>query len=140
MSGGAWENSAAYNNTGGYLTTNGWPDLTPETPSSRYATRYYNKTGTSYIGTTIYQVGKTGDSTKETYLGTGYYSWYSDYAHFTYAGYPFFERGGYYNGDMSAGVFCSNSAHGYGYSTISFRAVLCVRLALKGDRLVTNFV
>ena len=128
MSGGAWENSAAYNNvenSNKYVTKNGWSGLTPETPSSRYATRYYNETGT-YNGTAIYGVGKTGDSTKETYLGIGTRSWYDDYGHFAYIEGPFFERGGDYTYGIGDGLFCSGYTYGSIYVGNSFRTVLCL--------------
>ncbi len=135
MSGGAWESTSAYTNTENsskYVTKNGWTGLTPETPSSRYATRYYNETGNS-SGSSIYEVGKTGDATKETYLGTGICSWYDDYAYFAYASTPFFARGGYYRLGMNAGMFYSVGMYGSSDRYYSFRTVLCARLSIEGN-------
>ena len=137
MSGGSNERVAAYNNTGSDVTTYGWADLTPETPSSRYATRYYNETGNN-SGSIIYQVGKIGDATKETYLGTGTRSWYNDSAVFVRASYPFFLRGGVYSGRSGAGVFYFVDTRGYNYSSYSFRAVLCVRLSIDAIKFCIN--
>ena len=133
MSGGAYEIVATYNNvenSNKYVTTNGWPGLTPETPSSRYATRYYNETGT-HNGTTIYSVGKIGDATKETYLGTGNYSWYNVYAYFAYASYPFFGRGSSCIGDTTAGIFYSGDTNGGIHNNDSLRVVLCARFTIE---------
>ncbi len=127
MNGGTYERTAAYNSledSSKYVTTYGWNGLTPETQSTRYATRYYNKTGT-YNGIVIYQVGKTGDSTKEIYLGTGDCSWYDDYAHFAMSTFPFFVRSGGYDNSTNAGVFFSNYTGGYNATHVGFRTVLC---------------
>ena len=128
MSGGANERAAAYNNTGSNVTAYGWTGLTSRTPSSRYATRYYNETGTA-TGTAIYQVGKIGDATKETYLGTGNYSWYNDHAGFAYDSLPFFQRGGNFSYGTTTGVFHSNVTLGDSSSN-SFRVVLCARFII----------
>ena len=100
--------------------------MTPETPSTRYATRYYNEE-VSYSGATVYKVGKIGDATKETYLGIEKYSWHYDYDYFVNDAYPFFMCGGFLNFDTFAGVFCSHHSNGDNDSG-SFRVVLCARL------------
>lgn len=124
MSGGAFERVAVYNNTGSKLTINGWPGLKPETPSSRYATRYYNAT-TTELGTTIYQVGKTGDATKEIYYGAGDFGWNSDYLSFLSIYNPFFIRSGGYRSGSNAGVFFSGRSYGDGKIDFGYRTVLC---------------
>ncbi len=124
MSGGAWERVAAYNSTGSGVSNYGWTGLTPETPSTKYATRYYNTTG-SRDGIVIYQVGKIGDATKETYLGTGDSGWFSDYARFVNASYPLFGRGGAYQNYMRSGVFYAAGDNGQKTTSDGFRVVLC---------------
>ena len=132
LSGGAWEQSASYNkaSTSRYLTDASYGyNMTKEAKngdnyiSTKYVTAYKNGTSTFY-GTTIYTIGKTGDATKETYEGAGKYSWNSDYAYFAYSGCPFFYRGGGYSEKSIAGVFYSYPANGESDVNYGFRVVL----------------
>ena len=123
MSGGAFERVSGYNSVGSNVTTYGWGGLRPETPSTRYATKYYNTTG-SKSGVAIYQIGKVGDAKKEIYLGTGA-GWFNDEMLFAYAGQPFFLYGGLTLSGSRAGVFASVDTLGCLGDGISFRTVLC---------------
>ena len=149
MSGGAWERVAEFNSKDddGYFSSNGWDTignitgikstvdsstkLTSAT-STKYATKYDNKT-TNYSGNSIiYTVGKIGDATKEVNTGgsqslsnTSYYvNWLSDFNNLTCSDCPFAARGGYYYYDSKAGIFCVDYYHGSSVSNGSFRAVL----------------
>ena len=136
MSGGAWEYTAAFNDTdtnnyenyygSSFAATTNSSTKYATNSSTKYATKYSNNTTTGY-GTKIYEVGKIGDGTKETYSKSSSYSWNpnNDYAYFAYSGVPFFRRGGYYNSGTYAGVFCSYYYYGISFGTGSFRVVLC---------------
>lgn len=125
MSGGAWERTAAWdtasehnrmNNGSSFASTGG--------KSTKYATAYSNGS-TTYYGTEIYVVGKIGEATKETYVGSGGRSWFSDYAWFAWSEFPFFVRGGYCAIGTADGVFSSwRSTGDYGVS-VGFRVTLC---------------
>ena len=128
MSGGAWEYTAAFNDTdtNNFESQYGSSFASTTNSSTKYATKYSNNTTTSY-GTKIYEVGKIGDGTKETYSESSSYSWNpnNDYAHFAVSSSPFFLRGGTYVYGTTAGVFCSSISYGYSNSFDSFRVVLC---------------
>ena len=149
MSGGAYEYVALFNSKDddGGFSSYGWDTIGNITgikstvdsstkltsgTSTKYATKYDNKT-TSYYGNNItYTVGKIGDGTKEVNTGgsqslsntTEYYNWFSDCSDLTGSDYPFAIRGGYYGDGSSAGMFCATSDGGYSDSSVSFRAVL----------------
>ena len=124
MSGGSWEYVAAYiNNGNANLTTN-------------YGKSVYEgeaKTKNVYaIGSTDTQQnnynansGVYGDTVWETSNGynTSNGSWYADYSFFPYTSFPFFSRGGGYDGGSRAGVFYFYSDTGSNYNR-SFRPVL----------------
>ena len=127
MNGGVYEYTASWDSaaadSSNYISSYGSSFATSGGASTKYTTAYSNGTST-YNGTKIYEVGKVGDATKETYLGSGDYGWFSDYAIFACSSGPFFSRGGYYFGSTSTGVFYSNSHSGNSYSSVGFRAAL----------------
>ena len=149
MSGGAWERVALFNSKDddGYFSSNGWDTignitgikstvdsstkLTSAT-STKYATKYDNKTTSYYGNNIIYTVGKIGDGTKEVNTGgsqslsntTKYYNWFSDYPYLTRSDFPFARRGGYSYDGSGAGIFCAYGGSGVSSSSYSFRAVL----------------
>ena len=149
MSGGAWEKVALFNSKdySGYFKSNGWETvgniagikntvnsetkLTSST-STKYATKYDNKTTSYYGNSIIYTVGKIGDATKEVNTGgsqslsntSRYSNWFSDYYYLTRSDYPFAGRGGGYDFGSNAGIFCAYDDSGNSYSNNSFRAVL----------------
>ena len=125
MSGGAWERVAAFNDTdsNNYETTYGSSFAGTAKASTKYATKYSNNSTTN-SGTLLYTVGKTGDSTKEVYTGSGTANWFSSYSYFLYSSYPFFIRGGGYVNGSYAGVFYSSNTYGNDVSSYSFRVVL----------------
>ena len=129
MSGGAWEYTATFNDTdtdtNNYESSNGSSFAATTNSSTKYATKYSNNTTTNY-GTKIYEVGKIGDATKETYSGSGVYSWSpnADYTYFANSINPFFLRGGFFSNGSYAGVFCSNYYVGVDSYNLSFRTVL----------------
>ena len=149
MSGGAWESVALFNSKDddGYFSSNGWDTignitgikstvdsstkLTSAT-STKYATKYDNKTTNYYGNSIIYTVGKIGDGTKEVNTGgsqslsntTEYYNWFSDSTGLTGSDCPFAVRGGFYNNGSGAGMFFAGIGDGISDSSYSFRAVL----------------
>ncbi len=128
MSGGAWEYVAVFNDedANNDETSYGSSFAGTTKPSTKYATKYSNNGDTS--GTLLYTVGKTGDSTKEVYTGSGTANWFNDCSYFASDANPFFVRGGDYKngyyGGSNAGVFSSSGHAGYYGSDISFRVVL----------------
>ena len=122
LSGGHDEYVAAFDNESSSLSP-GSSFASTGGASTPYATAYTNGTTTS-SGTKIYEVGKTGDATKEVYTGTSGKNWNDDYSYFLYSSLPFFERGGYCSDGSGTGVFSSNSLDGDGYGSLSFRVVL----------------
>ena len=133
LSGGAYEYVAAFDkeSSSSYLTNTSYGGkMTAEAKdeegnyiSTKYITAYTNGTST-YSGVKVYEVGKIGDATKEVNVGAGDDNWFSDYGYFLNSSYPFFERGGNYDGGSSAGVFCSNDGNGSNYSYDGFRVAL----------------
>ena len=92
--------------------------------STNYITAYTNGTSTG-SGVKVYEVGKTGDATKEVdRRGPDAYNWFNDIGRFLKSSEPFFERGGEYLNKASAGVFCSGGEDGTRYVGMSFRIVL----------------
>ena len=149
MSGGAWEKVALFNSKddSGYFKSNGWETVgniagikntvNSETKltsaiSTKYATKYDNKTTSSSSNSIIYTVGKIGDATKEVNIGgsqslsniTEYYNWFSDCSYLTSSVYPVAIRGGSYDSGSLTGIFYAGDVDGYGYDRNSFRAVL----------------
>ena len=155
MSGGAWEYVALFNSKddGGYVddrgyfskygcdtigniagiknTVNSETKLTSGT-STKYATKYDNKTTSGSGNSIIYTVGKIGDATKEVNRGGlqslrktyEYYNWFSDYSTITRSIFPFALRGGYCGHGSNAGIFCANTHSNNGFDLYGFRAVL----------------
>ena len=91
--------------------------------STKYATKYHISNTSN--GIEIYEICKTGDATKEVYLGEGTGSWFGDYAYFAYSSMPFFIRGGRNDNGYAAGIFYSRYYTGENDGTTSFRTVLC---------------
>ena len=139
LSGGAWETVSIFNSVdnNGYFEKNGWKEatnLTTESESTRYATKYYNNTDFNWGNNRMYVYGKIGDATKEinmggkdaknTYYGR-YENWFSDYTYIINAGAPFGIRGGYWgNGAPATGIFAVNNSAALGGPGVSFRTVL----------------
>ena len=149
MSGGALEHVALFNSKDdrGRFSRNGWETVgniagikntvNSETKltsaiSTKYATKYDNKTTSSSSNSIIYTVGKIGDATKEVNIGgsqslsniTEYYNWFSDCSYLTSSVYPVAIRGGSYDSGSLTGIFYAGDVDGYGYDRNSFRAVL----------------
>ena len=107
LAGGAWEYIASWDMLASNLS-DGSSFATKGGSSTKYATAYSNGTSTS-SGTKIYEVGKTGDATKEVYSGKvisgSYTNWNKDASNFLCLSFPFFERGGRYYDNVYAGVF-----------------------------------
>ena len=97
--------------------------------STKYATVYkYNTTLDSDQNNYDLNLNKVfGDGTTETSTsGTGVNSWQSAYSYFVSASYPFFVRGGSYDGS-SAGSFYFDYNRGNSYSVNGFRPVCVVK-------------
>ena len=123
MSGGAWENVAAYvDNGNGNLTSYGKSLVNGDSKTKNV----YSQTGTD-SNTNNYNTNKGvyGDAVYETSTsGSGTTSWYSDYSYFPSTDWPFFVRGGGYNDGSGAGVFYFTWYNGSGNSNYSFHPVL----------------
>ena len=149
MSGGAYEYVALFNSKDddGYFSSNGWDTIGNITgikstvdsstkltsgTSTKYATKYDNKTTSSSSNSIIYTVGKIGDGTKEVNTGGSqslsntnqYYNWFSDCPDLTRSDCPFAMRGGGCDIGSVAGIFYASYNNGNSNSRISFRAVL----------------
>ena len=133
MSGGAYEYVAAYVDNGNSSLTSYGNSLYTST-DARTKNVYTPGSGDTRLANYNANASKYGDAIYETSSGTyngsgtsNTQSWYGDYSNFPYSGYPFFQRGGYYNSSgSSAGVFYFVSGDGYGYNSDSFRPVLVV--------------
>ena len=124
MSGGAWEYVAAYVNNGNTNLTKYGASLV-NSSDARTKNVYTKASSDSYENNYQQNKGVYGDAVYETSTsGNGTTSWYSDYSGFPNTSSPFFERGGYFNGGSSAGVFYFYGNSGNGHSTYSFRPVL----------------
>ena len=125
MSGGLWEYMANYlGSATGNSYVNSFLKL-----NEKYQTSYAGdgKTYSTEDRTTNYKAnqGKYGDAIWETSNGcNGQFSWNQDYSYFPYASYPFFLRGGNYDGSASAGPFCFSNYNGGSHNYCSFRVVL----------------
>ena len=124
MSGGAWEYVAAYVNNGNASLTNHGASLV-NSSDSKTKNVYAKGSSDSRDNNYSANAGVYGDTVYETSTsGSGTTSWYSDSSDFPSTDYPFFVRGGNYNGGSSAGVFYFDIGNGNGYSAYSFRPVL----------------
>ena len=134
LSGGCWEDVATFDkaSTSNNLTDYGSSFASASGESTKYATAYTNGTNT-YRGEKIYEVGKTGDATKEVYMGDDTINWEdnyalnwnNDYSQLLYSDSPFVRRGGGSISGSGAGVFSLRSHEGSAnYYSISFRVVL----------------
>ena len=150
MSGGAMEHVALFNSKDeeGYFSSYVWDAIgnIPEikntvnsetkltsATSTKYATKYDNKTGGFGGNSIIYRVEKIGDATKEVNTGGSYSlnlgnkensNWFSDFIRLTRSNSPFAMRGSYYGKDSIKGIFCTSANEGFGSQDISFRTVL----------------
>ena len=75
-----------------------------------------------------YSTGHLGDANKEIAVtGNSSYNrglWFSDYANFPTASYPWVYRGGLFIYGSGAGVFCFNRGYGHADSNYASRVVL----------------
>ena len=124
MSGEAWEYVAAYVNNGNSKLTNYGSSLVNgdaktknvyNKASSDNNTNNYNANSGKY-GDAVYETSANGNSSSS--------SWYGDYSDFPGLSTPFFVRGGGYDDDTDAGVFCFYGDNGDSDSFVSFRPVL----------------
>ena len=124
LSGGAEEYVASFNDTdtNNNESSNGSSFASPNNQSTKYATKYNNQTQAAY-GTKIYEVGRIGDGTKETYAGSKR-NWFNDASYFLNARLTFGERGGTKAGASGSGIFHFNDNEGKTGKTNSFRVVL----------------
>ena len=121
LSGGCSEHVAAFDNSSNSL---GNSFASKNAPSTQYATAYTNGTDVN-SGEKIYEIGKTGDATKEVYTGNGSINWNNDTSKFVYSGNPFFVRGGAIVNGKYAGVFQSdynNNSGGNGFRVVLVEA------------------
>ncbi len=137
MSGNSFEVMAVFNSvdSNNYFTTNGWTEateLTVESNSTKYATKYYNSTTEQSRNIIVNKTGKIGDATKEVNTGgaysttntSGYRNWFTDNEYLANSEYPFLLCGGYCGYSVESGIFSSNCAVGYAIYYYSLRTVL----------------
>ena len=124
MSGGSWEYVAAYvNNGNGNLNTYGSSLVSGEAKTKNVYTMGSGDTRQANYNA---NAGVYGDAVYETSNGydSSNQSWHGDYSSFPYSSGPFFDRGGYYGGGSSAGVFSFIYTSGNWGGGGSFRPVL----------------
>ena len=111
MAGGAWEYVAGYVNNGNSSLTSYGSSLVNgdaktknvyNKASSDNNTNNYNANSGKY-GDAVYETSANGNSSSS--------SWYGDCSYFPNASYPFFGRGGSYDGGTIAGVFYFSSVN-----------------------------
>ena len=73
---------------------------------------------TGHLGDANKEIAVTGNSSNDRGL------WFSDYAYFPAAAYPWVLRGGAFNDGSGAGVFGFHRANGNAHSAYGFRVVL----------------
>ena len=123
MSGGAYEQVAAYVNNGhSNLTSNGQSLVNGISKTKNV----YNKASSDKnINNYNQNSGKYGDVVYETSTsGSEKTSWYGGFSSFPFTYMPFFNRGASYNNGSGAGVFCFGNSSGDSSSSNSFRPVL----------------
>ena len=126
LSGECWESVAAFDTASTSSNLDyGKPFASTGGTSTQYATAYTNGTDTN-SGEKIYEIGKTGDATKEMFIGgNNDRNWNNDYSYFLNLIAPFFTRGGGCVDGSGAGVFYSSVTGGGDYSSpYGFRVVL----------------
>ena len=104
-----------------YINSDGSSFASKGGSSTKYATAYSDAYG-SMVESIDYEVGKTGDATKEVYKGNDKGMWNDDSFVFFYTGFPFTARG--YSGMFGANGLVVFSAGG--------RLVAASRVALAG--------
>ena len=117
MSGGAWESIMGYlttaSSTWGAASSGNNAGFT-SAPDSKYYDSYTSTTATTACNGGICY----GHALSETS------GWYSDIANFVHANFPWFIRGGYYNGSTTAGVFGLGFSNGGADNSNASRGVL----------------
>ena len=135
MAGGNWEYTAAVNNNIGNQNaiTNGWTRSENNKVSTKFETKYRNEIDSGKGNEVIYNVGITGDATKEVNMGGKYskessnasYNWNKDSADILYPLEPYMKRGGSSKDGELSGIYASAFDNGSGGTKIGFRTVLC---------------
>ena len=118
MSGGLWEYTMGnmVNSSNQFYTSNASNWSTTAYPLAKYYDSYtYNDSDTTYTK------GKLGDATVEMAPTGTSGNWYSDYAHFPSGTDSWFERGGLFSYDTSAGAFNFSYSTGAADTVVSFR-------------------
>ena len=133
MSGGAHEYVMGYttgaNTVGGSSgITDLYTDFFNDTNYTKYWDRYTSTANTNYnnriLGDTTGEMGPFGREVDPDNNTRYKSSWYKDYAGFAYASYPWFHRGGHWNGGTHAGDFAFSPDTGGTYTFIGYRIVL----------------
>ena len=122
LSGGTWERTAAFDTKSNNLA-NGNNFASTGAGSTKYATAYENGTDVTN-GEKVYEVGKIGDATKETYTGIGEIAWNNDGFKIPYQAGPFFLRGLDCNGNVESGIFASSFSNGASNYYFGIRIIL----------------
>ena len=120
MSGGAVEYTMSnIVNTDGTTMVPSYSGFTTTTyPDAKYYDKYSYSTSSS-----TRKRSKLGDGIKEVYESDTD-GWYSDSSYLARSSNPWFDRGGYYRGGASVGVFSSGISDGISYSNSSSRPVI----------------
>ena len=124
MNGGMWEyvmaNMVGTSNRFNPESATGWTDVNP-------LPKYYDSYTYDVNSDTSYTRGKLGDATKEMAPTGEKGNWYDDNAIFVYRSYPWFMRGGDYNGGTNSGVFSFYDSLGNGSYNYSSRTTLTIQ-------------
>ena len=118
MSGGLWEYTMGniVNSSNQFQASSATYWSTTTYPLSKYYDSYtYNDSNTTYTK------GKLGDATVEMAPTGTSGNWYSDYASFPFGTGSWFERGGLFSYDTSAGAFNFSYSTGAADTVVSFR-------------------
>ena len=117
-----WSGGTNYNSGfTGLLGSSGTSYTGTAFPDSKYYDVYKASSGTTIMALTACNGGVCyGHGLSEVSR------WYSDYAAFVSAYYPWLGRGGFHSDGSNAGVFYFNSVDGHGYSHSGFRSSLVV--------------
>ena len=131
LSGGKWEHVAGYNKLGtssrlgnaSKMLSNAKDD-SGNYISTKYVTAYSNGTEDKSGSSTLFEIGKVGDATKETRTTVEGINWFSDNSVFIIPNAPIFGRGGGAGEGIYDGIFYSDSTYGQSLAGVSFRLAL----------------
>jgi hypothetical protein len=124
MSGGAWEYMASY--ISGYTGSSGFDnDTITKEEYLRYLDVYLGgKYNYRILGDATGELAPFSSYKSESGISYSSSSWYNNYSKFIYYSYPWFFRGGIYNGGIESGQFFFDHYTGIAAGDRTFRLVL----------------